>query len=75
LLERNPTAAVELKEQLLATIDRLAEGEFEGPEVRLRSGRAVRSWPVTPYRIYYQRAAAELRVIRVYHQARRPIAK
>jgi plasmid stabilization system protein ParE len=37
LLEKNPAAAVELKEQLLATIDRLAEGEFEGPEVRLRS--------------------------------------
>jgi plasmid stabilization system protein ParE len=75
LIERNPAAAVELKEQFLATIDRLAQGEFEGPEVQLRSGRTVRSWPVTPYRIYYQRTADELRVIRVYHQARRPIVK
>jgi plasmid stabilization system protein ParE len=75
LLEKNPAAAIELKERLLATIDRLAHGEFEGPEVQLRSGRSVRSWPVTPYRIYYQRTADELRVLRVYHQARRPIAK
>jgi plasmid stabilization system protein ParE len=75
LLEKNPAAAVELKEYLLATMERLAHGEFEGPEVRLRSGRSVRSWPVTPYRIYYQRYADELRVLRVYHQARRPIVK
>jgi plasmid stabilization system protein ParE len=75
LLERNPVAAVELKGQFLATIDRLGQGLFEGPEVQLRSGRSVRSWPVPPYRIYYQRTADELRVIRVYHQARWPIAR
>ena len=47
----------------------------EGPEVQLRSGRTARSWPVTPYRIYYQRTSEQLRVISVYHQARRPILK
>jgi plasmid stabilization system protein ParE len=75
LAERNPAAAVALTEQLLETIERLAGGEFEEPPVQLRSGSVVRSWPVAPYRIYYQRTGQEFRVVRVYHQARRPIAK
>jgi plasmid stabilization system protein ParE len=72
---RSTRAAAELRDHLLATIESLARGEFEGAEVRLRSGATVRSWPVLPYRIYYQRSAETLRVVRVYHQARRPIAK
>jgi plasmid stabilization system protein ParE len=72
---RNTIAAAELRDHLLATIESLARGEFEGAEVRLRSGAAVRSWPAVAYRIYYQRSAGTLRVVRVYHQARRPIAK
>jgi plasmid stabilization system protein ParE len=73
LTAKNPSAAIDLKEQLLTTVERLARGEFEGPEVQLRSGAIVRSWPVTPYRIYYQRSAEEFQVIRMYHQARKPI--
>jgi plasmid stabilization system protein ParE len=75
LAVKNPAAAKGLADQLLSTIERLAEGEFEGPETQLRSGAIVRSWPVVPYRIYYQRSADLLRVVRVYHQARRPITK
>lgn len=75
LAGRNPAAAAELKDQLLLTIQRLAEGEFQGAEVQLRSGAIVRSWPVVPYRIYYQRSTEVLRIVRVYHQARRPIAR
>jgi plasmid stabilization system protein ParE len=74
LAARNATAAGELKDQLLVLIEKLAGGEFQGPEVQLRSGAIVRSWPVVPYRIYYQRSTEVLRVVRVYHQARRPIA-
>ena len=75
LAASNPIAATELKDQLLSMIERLARGEFQGPEVQLRSGAVVRSWPVASFRIYYQRSAEALRVVRVYHHARRPIAK
>jgi len=47
--------------------------EFDGPVPRLRSGALVRSWAVAPFRIYYQRQPDELLIVRVYHQARRPI--
>jgi hypothetical protein len=38
-----------------------------------RDGSRVRSWPIPPFRVYYQRRGAELVVLRVYHQARRPL--
>jgi plasmid stabilization system protein ParE len=57
-------------------IDRLASNEFEGPESELRvTHERVRSWPVRPYRIYYRREADTLVVLRIYHAARRPIAR
>ncbi|PYM46503.1 MAG: hypothetical protein DME14_18060 [Candidatus Rokuibacteriota bacterium] len=51
----------------------LASGTVERREVRLRDGRRVHSWPVPPYRVYYRKSADVLEVVRVYHQARRPI--
>lgn len=60
---------------MLRVVEQLAAGDFEGPEQRLRSGRLVRSWPVPPLRVYYQRRADELVVLRVYHHARRPLTK
>lgn len=75
IAERNPHAAEELGESVLAVVERLAVGEFEGPEEHLLSGKAVRSWPVPPLRIYYQRRDDALVVLRIYHHARRPIAK
>jgi plasmid stabilization system protein ParE len=75
LNERNPTAAAELDAEISRCIQRLAAGEFDGPASRLRSGAAVQSWPVTPFRIYYQRHPDQLLIVRVYHQSRRPITR
>ena len=75
LNERNSTAAVNLDADIARFIERLAEREFEGPVSRLRSGAIVRSWGVPPFRIYYQRHPDELLIVRVYHQARRPITR
>ena len=75
LNERSPTAAVKLDAEITTCIERLAGREFDGPISRLRSGAVVRSWAVPPFRIYYQRHADELLIVRVYHQARRPITR
>jgi plasmid stabilization system protein ParE len=60
---------------VFTVIDRLAAGEFEGHQQRLTTGEVVRSWPVPPLRIYYQRRSDVLLVLRIYHQARRPITR
>ena len=73
--ERNRTAAAKLDADIARCIERLADREFEGPVSRLRSGAVVRSWVVPPFRIYYQRNRDELVILRVYHQARRPITR
>lgn len=75
LNERNPTAAAKLDADIARCVDRLADQECEGPVSRLRSGAVVRSWGVPPFRIYYQRHPNELLILRVYHQARRPITR
>jgi plasmid stabilization system protein ParE len=75
LSERNPTAAAELGRRVFALLDRLAGGEFEGSEQTLHTGEVVRSWPVPPLRVYYQRHGEALWVLRIYHQARPPIVR
>jgi plasmid stabilization system protein ParE len=75
LNERNPTAAANLDTEIARCIERLADREFDGPVSRLGSGTLVRSWGVPPFRIYYQRRPDELLIVRVYHQARRPITR
>lgn len=72
--ERNPVAAAELLDRVKNLLHRLAEGEFEGPAQRLRTGEWVRSWPIPPYRLYYRRSDDLLEVVRVFHMARRPIS-
>jgi plasmid stabilization system protein ParE len=68
-------AAERLHEGLAHLISQLDRREFDGPELRLkRTGEIVRSWPLPPWRIYYQRADDVLWLVRIYHQARRPIA-
>jgi hypothetical protein len=57
------------------TLRRLADREFEGPEHRLTTGEVVRSWVVPPFRIFYQRRSDALLVLRIYHHARKPLAK
>jgi plasmid stabilization system protein ParE len=69
----NRAAAARLLERLNQVIRQLAGGELSGPRVRLRRGGIVRRWSVPPYRIYYRRTRDQLRVLRVYHQARRSI--
>ena len=75
LKDRNLTAAAKLDAAITRCIERLADGEFEGPVSRLRSGAVVRSWSVRPFRIYYQRHRDELLIVRVYHQSRRAITR
>jgi plasmid stabilization system protein ParE len=75
LNERNPTAAAKLDADIARCIERLADREFDGPVSRLRSGAVARSWGVPPFRIYYHRHPDELLILRVYHQARRPITR
>jgi plasmid stabilization system protein ParE len=71
----SPAAAEDFYERLIDLIRRLDEGAFEGPNERLTTGDIVQSWPLYPFRIYYQRRGSVLYVLRVYHQARAPIAK
>lgn len=75
LAERNPAAAVALGKRIFSTIDKLAREEFDGPEQSLVSGEVVRSWSVPPVRVYYQRQPAAFWVLRIYHQAQKPIVK
>jgi plasmid stabilization system protein ParE len=75
LLERNPIAAEQLGMRVFEVIDLLASGQLDGPEQTLSTGERVRSWPVPPLRIYYQRRDADrFWVVRIYHQARLPLA-
>jgi plasmid stabilization system protein ParE len=75
LAERNRNAATALGHRIFAALDKLARGDFEGPQVTLRAGDVVRSWPVPPLRIYYQRRGDGLWIVRLYHQARPPIVR
>ena len=73
--ERDWDAAARLAERVLDVIERIAARDFEGGEIVLASGERVRSWPVPPLRVYYQRTDDSLRVLRIYHQARRPLVR
>ena len=73
--ERDWDAAARLAEWVLEVIDKIADGAFDGPETQLKSGERVRSWPVPPLRVYYQRQAGALHVLRIYHQSRRPLPR
>jgi plasmid stabilization system protein ParE len=66
-------AAEAFMARLDETIQKIHAGELNGRETRLGSGRRAHGWPVPPYRIYYRRTANQTLILRVYHQARRPI--
>jgi hypothetical protein len=51
----------------------LASGLVLGRRNVLKSGEAVESWPLHPYRVYYRRLPGRIEVLRVYHLAREPI--
>ena len=73
IAEDNPRAAVATLDRLDGIMQRLANGALQGPETRLLDGRRVQGWSMPPYRIYYRRAAEQTVILRVYHQARRPV--
>ena len=75
LAEGSPRAAAAMLAHLDEAIQRLLAGALHGREVRLLDGRPVQGWPVPPYRIYYERTASYTRIVRVYHQSRRPIER
>jgi plasmid stabilization system protein ParE len=74
LNDRNPTAAAILDAQIAQCIDRLAAQEFDGC-LASAIRRACAKLGLPPFRIYYQRHYAELLIVRVYHQTRRPLAR
>ncbi len=75
LADRGSAAAAQLVAGVRSLVEHLANADFEGSQQQLRSGETVRSWPLPPYRLYYQRSSEALRIVRIYHQARRPIAR
>ena len=75
ILKDNPIAADRVLAHIVEMIGMLASEAVIGRDVLLRDGRWVKTWPVPPHRIYYRVSGQELQVIRVYHQARRPIER
>jgi len=75
LARDSPAAADHILARIIEVLDLLASGQFEGRRVTLRDGQIVHGWAVPPYRVYYRKIADEFQVVRVYHQARRPIEK
>jgi plasmid stabilization system protein ParE len=75
LAERNAVAAHRLAIAIFELIERLASEPLDGPVQMLRTGEAVRGWPLPPFRIYYQRVGEALRVVRIYHQKREPLTR
>ena len=71
----NPEASKQVETRILKHITLLASQVAHGRPVTLKSGRTVSSWSVPPYRIYYRIREDTLEVIRVHHQARRPIER
>ena len=70
---RNPQAAAKLGDHLEEVIENLAVGWLDGAEETLADGQRVRSWAVPPLRVYYQRSADGLVVLRIYDQRRKPL--
>ena len=48
LTGRSPAAAARLVAGVRSLVQRLADGDFEGPEQQLRFGETVKSWPLSP---------------------------
>jgi len=71
----NPAAAKREVARIKAAMKLLSTSVIDGREVCLEDGLSVHIWLVSSYRVYYTRTQNELHVLRVYHQARRPIAQ
>ena len=75
LHDRDPTAALRLIDRVASTVEKLTAQPIDGPAQRLRSGKTVRSWPIHPFRFYYERSGGDFLVVRLYPQKRRPIVR
>ena len=75
LLEVNPSAGRKLVASVLGLVEWLASEPVLGPSHFLKNDEVVHGWPLRPFRIYYQRDADSLRVIRIYHQKRDPVTR
>ena len=76
LLGEEPAAAAQLVAGVEHAVELLADGRFDGPEVRLHTGETALAWSVHPYRLYYDRGRGdELRILRLFHQRREPIER
>jgi plasmid stabilization system protein ParE len=75
LRQRNPAAADALSRRIDQALGMLDELPLDGPETKLEGGEAVRSWPVSPFRAYYQRRGGDVLVVRLYDQRRKPIER
>jgi plasmid stabilization system protein ParE len=75
LRNRNVAAAERLMHAVNAALQRLDELPIDGPESELSSGALVRSWPIPPFRVYYQRRDDDVLIVRLYDQRREPIER
>lgn len=75
IAQDDPAAAERFLQHFEEVTATLASGLIEGREVVLAGGRKALSWPLRPYRIYYRRSTEAIQILRVYHQARRPISR
>lgn len=75
LKERNPSAAGALLLRFAETMALLSGGIVRGRSVTLKDGTRVLAWSMAPYKIYYRLETRRLAVLRVFHQARRPIER
>ena len=77
IVERNPAAAENLRSAIERTVAALAltAPRMDGVLVGLRDGSDARRVYVHPVAIVYEREPGVLRVLRVYHHAREPIAR
>ncbi len=73
--QESTPAANRLLAEFTEILGMLADRRFQGPTTTLTDGRRVKSWPVPPYRIYYRILGEEMQVVRLYHQARKPIER
>lgn len=71
----SPGAADRVLDRLVDTFHQLDAGALNGPPVRLAGARRGNRWSAPPYRIYYRRIGPLTEILRVYHQARRPIER
>jgi plasmid stabilization system protein ParE len=75
IARENAAAADRELARIAEALSLLSAGSVDGREVVLRDGRRVRVWLVASYRLYYRRTGKRLQVVRVYHQARRPMER